>query len=364
MSDLRFAGTGQDRRRRMLAADLEPLDATELAASVSAPNNESSVAAFPLLSRDDVMRKIISPRLWKHNVVACLLIAMPFLIAGFRLPGQDRTQVDQIDTAIRGLCGLELFIASQLCLLICWVRSASAVDFAGIFRAWRWMSLVLLASALLIVTNLTAPVTDLFATWLEQAIGNIRAARPALLFVPLCASGVLVLRHILPDMGRCRIAQGSLAIAAFLVLARIASSVRGPQLSSTTLELWELLVCGLVLSSVHMHCRYVIYVNPNPPAVKKSSSVKAKPSARIEDVESKSDAASPTISIAAAVVEKQSASKPEPVADNKKSSEQNDSLHDSSPMISDADDNARSAASSRKSASKQAKSSKTKRRAG
>ncbi|MFN9720469.1 MAG: hypothetical protein ACK58L_17355 [Planctomycetota bacterium] len=270
MSEVRFAGTGQDRRRRMLVADLEPLDDSDSPRSWSAKIEDSHDAAFPLLSRDDVMRKMISPRLWKHHVVACLLLAMPFLIAGFRLPGQDRDHVEKIDTAIRGLCGLELFISSQLCLLIGWVRSASAVDFAGIFRAWRWLSLVLLASALLIVTDLTESVTGLLGNWLEPLIGSVQAARPALLFVPLCASSVYVLRHILPDMSRCRMAQGSMALAALLMLTRIALSVRGPMLSSTTMELWELLICGLILSSVHMHGRYVIYVNPNPPAARKA----------------------------------------------------------------------------------------------
>jgi hypothetical protein len=234
-------------------------------------DSNSGNAAFPLLSRDDVMRKIISPRLWKHNVVACLLIAFPVILAGFQFPGQDREVQSRLATAARALGGLELFISSQLCLLICWVRSASAVDFAGVFRAWRWMSIILAVCSLLILTGLTGPLGLLVVQWLRPLFGNIQSARPALVFVPLCAASAYVLRHVIPDMSRCRIAQGSLLAAVLLTLGRIVVGIRGPSLPVNTLEMWELMIAGLVLSSIHLHGRYVIYVNPNPPVAKKQA---------------------------------------------------------------------------------------------
>ena len=299
MSDVRFAGTGPDRRRRMLAADFHDAEALSNTATASSSISELTVSAFPLLSRDQVMRKIISPRLWKHNVVACLLIAFPFILGGFQFPGQDREATSRMMLAIRGLCGLELFIASQLCLLICWVRGASAVDFAGVFRAWRWMSLILLVSSLLMLTGLATPLTSQLVEWLKPFFGNIQAARPALVFVPLCATSAYVLRHVIPDMGRCRIAQSSLVIAVVLMLGRIILGIRGPSLPATSLELLEFLTCGLILSSIHLHCRYVVYVNPNPPAASKAArQVAAAPQVvHGGEIESAFPALSPTIAL-------------------------------------------------------------------
>lgn len=340
MSDVRFAGTGPDRRRRMLATEIHDADDSLHSLPTGFSMGEHSATAFPLLSRDQVMRKIISPRLWKHNVVACLLIAFPFILAGFQFPGQDRDALSRMAAAARGLCGLELFIASQLCLLICWVRSASAVDFAGVFRAWRWMSLILLTSSLLMLTGITGPVTMLIVDWLKPLIGDIHAARPALVFVPLCATSAYVLRHVIPDMGRCRIAQSSLVIAVVLMLGRIVIGIRGPVLPVTSLELLELLTCGLILSSIHQHCRYVVYVNPNPPAAEK---IARRVAVKAQDVSSihSEPATTQIAAIALTSVEEQSAE---------------------SDVASDVVAESPNDTSTRKTATKSAKSSKTKQR--
>lgn len=341
MSDVRFAGTGPDRRRRMLATEFHDADDSLNTLPTGFSMSEHPETAFPLLSRDQVMRKIISPRLWKHNVVACLLIAFPFILAGFQFPGQDRDALSRMAEAARGLCGLELFIASQLCLLICWVRAASAVDFAGVFRAWRWMSLILATSSLLMLTGITGPLTLLIVDWLKPLIGDIHAARPALVFVPLCATSAYVLRHVIPDMGRCRIAQTSLVIAVVLMLGRIVVGIRGPALPATSLELLELLTCGLILSSIHLHSRYVVYVNPNPPAAEKIARPVAVKAQVVSGMHSEPATTTQIAAMALTSLEEQSAE---------------------SGVVSDVVAESPSDTSTRKTANKSAKSSKAKQR--
>jgi hypothetical protein len=205
-------------------------------------------------------------------VLASVLLVTPLVIVFARMtqgstPGSG-VPSPQIVFMLRGLAGLELFLAAQLCLLICWVRSASAVDFRGGYRTWRWMSILLLFTSLLLVTGTWLTLTDLIAGWLTPVIGLIDAARPTLLLVPFGGTTAFVLRSLIPDMGRCRPAQ-LLAIAAVVVAVwRTVSGLRG-NLTPAEEELatLELLTSGLVLSASDLYCRYVIHVNPNPPVV-------------------------------------------------------------------------------------------------
>ncbi len=92
------------------------------------------------------------------------------------------------------------------------------------------MSLILATSSLLMLTGITGPLTLLMVDWLKPIVGNIQAARPALVFVPLCATSAYVLRHVIPDMGRCRIAQSSFGIEVVLLIGLIVVGIRGGSL--------------------------------------------------------------------------------------------------------------------------------------
>jgi len=272
MADLRFSGGGHDRRRRLCATDFSSSAESafdELALDSPA---DSGSAAFPLLSRDRLIRRFISPRLWKHVVLVSVLLLTPVAIVfGRMMPGGSLASGDQssrVATILRGLAGLELFLAAQLCLLICWVRSASAVDFRGGYRTWRWMSLLLLFVSLMLVTRAWFTVTDWIAGWLAPVTGSIEAARPALLLVPCAAVTAFVLRSLIPDLRQCRPAQFLAVAGVVLAMGRVMWGLRASvPPPDEALASVDLLIGGLVLSASELFSRYVIHVNPNPPVV-------------------------------------------------------------------------------------------------
>ena len=260
-----------DRRRRRLVVDMEPEVADINADSqVSQGENEGGSSAFPMLTRDRLIRRIISPRLWKHLVVAIVLTLTPifFAIAAWSSKQSLETSLtfkSQLD-ALRGLSGLKLFAAAQFCLVIGWVRSASAVDFHGRYRWWRWMAVGLFAASFILLTGSTEFFISIVAQALQPVFGRIDAARPALIIVPAGAGLALVLRRLIPDMGRCRLAQSLVVCSTLLLIAR---AFAGARLNSAAdvfhLSIFELLISGLLLSAFQLHARYVIHVNPNPP---------------------------------------------------------------------------------------------------
>ncbi|MCX7386261.1 MAG: hypothetical protein NTX48_06295 [Planctomycetales bacterium] len=275
MSAVHFSGSASaiDRRRRRLVTEIDhEFDLSGTTGATTLHNCGGEIAPFPMLSRDRLIRRVISPRLWKHVTVAIVLILIPMIYGFVTLRSLDDTPIaDQVLwasrlNASRGLSGLALFAAAQFCLVIAWVRSASAVDFRGAYRWWRWMAVGLFTASMMKLTGTTLWMADLIALGLEPIFGRIDAARTALMLVPTGGCLAVVLHRLIPDMGRCRSAQAMLVIAVFLLAVRACAGVR---LSSTSavfhLSTLELLISALVLSAFQLHARFVIHVNPNPP---------------------------------------------------------------------------------------------------
>ena len=275
MTAVQFSGssTSADRRRRLMAAEIDP--ASEFAEDSAPPLTHQSGPtshAFPMLTCDQLIRRVISPRLWKHITVAVVLTLTPIIYA--TVMWRSSGEVQSADSALfvsrmnglRGLSGLKLFAAAEFCLLIAWVRSASPVDFRGRFRWWRWLSLLLFAVSVAFLTDSAAWITDLLAQSLEPLFGRIEAARPALVLVPACAGIAMILRHVIPDMGRCRVSQSLIVISTILLAVRSFAGAREHSAEAVFhLATLELLISGLVLSAFQLHARFVIHVNPNPP---------------------------------------------------------------------------------------------------
>ena len=274
MSAVHFSGSANatDRRRRLLATetDLEfdVPDTTDAAALYYT----NSSAAFPMLSGDRLIRRVISPRLWKHVTVATVLTLAPIIYAVITMSAAEQLPVaDQILMAsrldaLRGFSGLQLFAAAQFCLVIAWVRSASAVDFRGRYRWWRWMAVGLFAASLMLLTGTSRWISDLIALGLEPMFGRIDAARPALILVPAGACLAFVLRRVIPDMGRCRLAKSLLVISTVLLVVRAFAGARQSSAAAVFhLSTLDLLISALVLSAFQLHARFVIHVNPHPP---------------------------------------------------------------------------------------------------
>ncbi len=292
MSAVHFSGSSiaTDRRRRRLVTEIDPaFDLPDTTNEAALLDSDAEIAPFPMLSRDRLIRRVISPRLWKHVTVAVVLILTPIIYAVVTLRLVDQSPIaEQVLSAgrldaLRGLSGLELFLAAQFCLVIAWVRSASAVDFRGGYRWWRWMAIGLFAASLLLSTNVTPWITDLIALGLEPIFGRIDAARPALILVPAGACLALVLHRLIPDMGRCRAAQSLLMISILFLAVRAFAGARQNSVAAVFhLSVFELLISALVLSAFQLHARFVIHVNPHPPLA-----VQRKPAAvHVQDGES------------------------------------------------------------------------------
>lgn len=277
MSAVHFSSSASasDRRRRRLATGIDPeFDLRDSICEATFHDGAGEIAPFPMLSRDRLIRRVISPRLWKHVTIALGLILTPIIYALVTLrsvglsSGTDQVLMASRLDALRGLSGLELFAAAQFCLVIAWVRSASAVDFRGGYRWWRWMAVGLFAPSMMLLTGTNEWITDLISLGLEPIFGRIDAARPALILVPAGACLALVLHRLIPDMGRCRSAQSLLVIATLLLAIRAFAGTRQSSAAAgLQLSVIELLISGLVLSAFQLHARFVIHINPNPPLV-------------------------------------------------------------------------------------------------
>ncbi len=275
MTAVQFSGSSAsaDRRRRLMVAEIDATSelAEESVPSVTHQSGQTS-DAFPMLTRDRLIRRVISPRLWKHVTVAVVLTLTPIIyaIVTWRSSGEIQSADSGLFVSrmngLRGLSALKLFAAGQFCLLIAWVRSASPVDFRGRFRWWRWLALILFAVSATTLTGSSEWFINLLAQCLEPVFGRIDAARPALVFVPACACIAIILRHVIPDMGRCRASQSLIVISAILLAVRSFGGAREHSTEAVFhLATLELLISGLVLSAFQLHARFVIHVNPHPP---------------------------------------------------------------------------------------------------
>ena len=280
MSDLCFAGaSGQpDRRRRLLAQDVANESGVVRDSADGLAADRSVFMASSLLSRDKLIRRVFSPRVWKHGVVAAVLVLVPlvlglaWLVSDLRTQPERRATFARIETAVRYAPALALFVSAQLALLIGWVRSASAVDFRGRFRSWHWLSGLLFAGSAMMLTDTFSLWNDLAAASLQPVLGEIRAARPALLIVPLTAVLAIVMWFVVPDMSRCRTAQllllGGLLVTAVSVSSGLSSSLG---MHRFLIAVLNLLAANLVVASMQLHARFVIHVNPNPPEIRRAT---------------------------------------------------------------------------------------------
>lgn len=279
-----FSGTANSagRRRRRMATEVDGnRDLTQGNYESHSRAHVAEFAPFPMLSRDRLIRRVISPRLWKHIAAACVLTLTPIIYAVLTWPPADSSAVvapaqlvSRLQT-LKGLSGLKFFVAAQLCLVIAWVRSSSAVDFRGRYRWWRWMAVGLFSVSLTLLTNSGDILMNVAADSLEPVFGRLNAARPALVIVPGAACLALLLWYLIPDMGRCRASQMLLVLSVVLLTVRAFAGTRGfPGVTDFHLSVLELLISGLMLSALQLHARFVIHINPNPPLAVQQASTK------------------------------------------------------------------------------------------
>jgi len=313
MTLVRSAGS-LDRRRRRLTLDSASADPSLPAVnSLQYFPGEQALDPFEPLTRDQLIRRLLSERLWKHWLIVGVLLFVPLILLALAFAGFFvGARTGPAGRSLMGAAsGLELFASGQLCILIASVRAASHIDFNGHYRCWRWLSVWFLGAAFFVLSD-SADLTswglaELISLWL----GPLQAARPALLIVPGAAFLAWILKAVLPDMGRCRparllliagvlvsaicvvlqirlgVSAGGMLSAAGMLSARllliagvlvsaicVVLQIRLGVSAGGMLSAAGMLATGLLLSAMLLQSRSVIHVNPNPPmAVALSASV-------------------------------------------------------------------------------------------
>lgn len=267
MSLVRNSGSLDRRRRRLTLESAGGEDVSAVSGGLLCFSGEQELDPFESLTKDRLIRRLLSDRLWKHWVIVGVLVLLPLILLVLTLSGAfaDAVAGPAGRSVVGAAAGLQLFAAGQLCILIASVRAASHVDFHGRYRCWRWLSVWFFGAAFFVLSD-TADLTsgglaELFSRW----IGPLQAARPALIVVPCAGVLAWVLKAVLPDMGRCRPAQVLLLSGVLLSAVCVVLQIRLGAGAASALSGAGLLSTGLLLSAMLLQSRSVIHVNPNPP---------------------------------------------------------------------------------------------------
>ena len=292
----RFAGSRflDERRRRRLATEngdvelsvpvpVSPPQAMKSRSQTSAAGPRAVVGGLPL-------RKLISPRLWKHVAVSLLWLYLGcgIIWCGQKLESGQLSGITQLagtthwnhllnltsGSASRWYGALTLFLAGQLALLIGWVRSQSPRDFGGKYKVWTWAALVWFLFSGCLATQLHYAVSGLlfqvwdYPLWQREVLGWL---------IPGYAITLQLLWVLHRDMLDCR---PSLAMLAVSCLFAFLSGLSSLGLLETGSELGApLFAVGFqwsVLVSMMLHARFAVYQCCDPPRLNASVAVRRK----------------------------------------------------------------------------------------
>lgn len=251
----RFAGAADlaQRRRRRLARTDHVEDIPLLITSLSTGANSLPQQEARLL------RKVVSPRLWKH---LSLLAGLPLLwVVLYGAAGVPRPSV------MNGFSGILLLLAAQLATIVGWLRARSATDFQGHYRAWKWLAIGLAAGAALILTDSASVLPDVVAYLLRPLTGPLESARKAVVLVPALAWCGFILVRVLPDMNRSVWSQSLLILALLVGIVRF-MLVHTPAVTSISADTLSALVLAstyAAFASMLLHCRHVAYICNDAP---------------------------------------------------------------------------------------------------
>jgi hypothetical protein len=148
------------------------------------------------------------------------------------------------------------------------------VDFNGRYRWWKWLGTLVTTAGVLYITNSVGILPSLAVSLAEPIIGNVSAARHALIIVPAAALMIVVLGRIIPDMSRNRVAQAGFCMAIATALAHTiagsagASNAAAPQMQAGLL----LVTTTTMLASLMLHARFVLYISNDPPVSRTTGS--------------------------------------------------------------------------------------------
>ena len=258
------------RRRRLLANH----DTNELLAEFQALSRPQPVPAYKprhVTTVDcQVLHRMVSGELWKHCLLILAVVLMAFASVWSELhktPALQNVMLSGQPRMSQGLAGVFLIIAGQLSMLIGWIRSRSSVDFSGRYRCWKWLAGCLVIAGGLWITNTQNSLPQLARMLAQPLIGGVYAAQKTLVVVPVAGLSIWVLSRVLPDMSRNRCSQVLFSLGVLATFARVlltwgtvSGSWTPPVLDGILLSATGLMVCSLLL-----HTRYVLYICEDPP---------------------------------------------------------------------------------------------------
>lgn len=267
-----FAGAqdaGDRRRRRLSQDDHDPQLFGEFFPD-DLSHDSVGVAfaeAFPNSAR--LLRRFVSPRLWKHVcVLTVVFVAVVAIVCWDRSSLAGPAANDYHASLITGITGLLLLFAGQLAFAIGWIRSQSTLDFRGRYRWWKWLAVSSVGAGLAMLTGTHRLIPDAIASLVEPITGPIQAARPALVLVVGLLCCVVVFGRVIPDMSRSVWSQGMLVTALLVMTVRLMLIHTSSRAVVDQATLSQMLLCSasLSFSAMLLHCRFVAFVNNDPPA--------------------------------------------------------------------------------------------------
>jgi hypothetical protein len=280
-----FAGSKSlgERRRRRLAADVDPIEANLAAVEFEADQDflddatpdEPATPRFPL-------QKLISSQPWKHwaiGLIASLVgVALLWLThtvsvaAGQGNPGSVRLFDPAAGSMLPFFNSVLLFVSGQLALLVFWARSQSQRDFQGRYEIWAWMA----GACFLFAGGLA---TDAHTAWSETVgwLWKLQFWKKDVLcwLAPTIVVALAISKPLRVDFRSCRTTSILLHLTAACWAMATTLTFQPALLADATLATVvsaSLLVAGnvLLLTGMLHHARYVIYVNAEPSPLRPS----------------------------------------------------------------------------------------------
>lgn len=270
-----FAGSqhSDERRRRRLAVEQDGAQSESFKTTREASKGLDAISLVEL-----AIQALIPRSIWPHIGVALVLAMLAFgsHAALDALPqnhivdiSQLRQVVDESQHVMSGLC---LFVTMQICVVIRQVRGRSRNDFDGRYRLWNW---VVVASGLFCAA--------VFLN-LHHVAGGIVAAllnRPDLVTssitwqVPVLTIGGLLLLELGREMREHRPTCALLYLSCLCYLVPLLASIKlfagslamlPPLVAGMPIEMLAFSAANILLfTTMSLHARYVVHINPEPP---------------------------------------------------------------------------------------------------
>ncbi len=259
-----FAGAGQsaNRRRRRLSHDLADQDDFQLESNSQTTATQSASHIWASHFDTRLLQKLLPRELWKHFTAVIFLT----LFAAATIYTLTTEQFPSLQHTTFRFASCFLLLAGQLALLIGWIRSESELDYKGRFRWWTFLSIAVLATAILRLTDSTTWAATAAVELIELGTGPLNAARPTVLLVPAVIVVALLAYRIIPDMQRCFESQlGMVVTVAILITMVIWPHVEAAQSLPIVIASLDFSLSIMLFSSLLLHARYVAHVNHDPP---------------------------------------------------------------------------------------------------